>query len=215
MKELKKYSLVLLLLLPYAYAGDNQQEGSLNTHNGDGSTVNSNNNTQDESVSNTYNGAGSSSEIPVGSAIAPSYISNGLETCLRGSARSLQTGLVGYSSGLYKEDEDCNRRRDSKMLADLGMKVAAIGRLCQSDEVWRSMFVSGTPCPILKNGRLIVGKRAFLIMKMQPETYIPDYEDKEDWYNNILGIGEQVNEEIEQDTQSVSSVSSRFRSSEQ
>ena len=31
---------------------DNAQEGSLNTFNGDGSTVSSNNNTQDDSVSN-------------------------------------------------------------------------------------------------------------------------------------------------------------------
>ena len=54
----------------------NNQDGSLNT-NTVGSTVSSNNNSKDESVSNTYNGAGSSSSMPVGSAIAPSYMSNG------------------------------------------------------------------------------------------------------------------------------------------
>ena len=51
----------------------NNQDGSLNT-NTVGSTVSSNNNSKDESVSNTYNGAGSSSSMPVGSAIAPSLI---------------------------------------------------------------------------------------------------------------------------------------------
>jgi len=71
------FKLGFLLFTSVAIA--NQQDGSLNTYNGDGSNVNSNNNTQDDSVSNTYNGAGSSSEIPVGSAITPSYMSNGVE----------------------------------------------------------------------------------------------------------------------------------------
>jgi hypothetical protein len=72
------------------------------------------------------------------------------------------------------------------------------------------MFISGTPCPILSNGRLIVGKRAFLVMKMNPETYIPDYNKKtKEWYNTILKIGETVEDE-EEDT---SSVSDKFRSS--
>lgn len=204
------YWLIFLCLLSGAIFADNKQDGSLNTHNGDGSTVNSNNNTQDESTSNTYNGAGSSSEIPVGSAIAPSYISNGVETCLRGGSRSLQTGLIGYSSGRYKEDENCNRRRDAKMLADMGMKVAAIGRLCQDVEVWKAMFASGTPCPMLQNGRLVVGKRAFLIMKTQPETYIPDYETNRDYYNKLLAIGKE-DEEVSDDA---ATISERFRTSE-
>jgi len=209
MRELRKYSLVLMLVLSNAHASDNQQEGSLNTHNGDGSTVNSNNNTQDDSISNTYNGAGSSSEIPVGSAMAPSFMSNGMETCLKGVSGSVQTAVVGITSGKYKLDVDCNRRRDAKVLGDLGMKVAAIGRLCQSIEVWRAMFLSGTPCPMLQGGSLIVGKRAMLAMKMKPTTYIPDYKGNEDWYNQILSIGED-NEEATDDN---ISVSDRFRTS--
>ena len=189
----------------------NQQDGSLNTYNGDGSNVNSNNNTQDDSVSNTYNGAGSSSEMPVGSAITPSYMSNGVETCLKGIGSSVQTVVVGWSKGKYKIDEECNRRRDAKVLSDLGMKVAAVARMCESVEVWRSMFISGTPCPILSNGRLIVGKRAFLVMKMNPETYIPDYNKKtKEWYNKILQIGENTDDAEEDDDVSVSD---RFRSS--
>ena len=71
---------ILLACFFSAVASANQQDGSLNTYNGDGSNYNSNNNTEDTSVSNTYNGAGSSSEIPVGSAMTPSYMSNGVET---------------------------------------------------------------------------------------------------------------------------------------
>ena len=211
--------LILLLLAPLtSFATDttNSQEGSLNTSNVN-STVSSNNVTEDKSVSNTYNGAGSSSEIPVASAIAPSYMSNGAETCLQGSGSSLQTGVLGITQGGTDPDVDCNRRRDAKVLSDLGMKVAAVARMCQDPIVWRSMFVSGTPCPLLQNGKLIVGKRAFIVMKMEPETYIPDYgkvskrlTETQVWYNKILGIGETTNEE---DTEDAISISDKFRSS--
>jgi hypothetical protein len=192
--------------------GDNAQEGSLNTFHGDNSTTNSNNNTTDTSTSNTYNGAGSSSEIPVGSAITPSYMSNGIETCLKGIGSSVQTVVVGWSEGKYKIDENCNRRRDAKVLSDLGMKVAAVARMCEAVDVWKSMFLSGTPCPILSNGKLVVGKRAMLVMKRQPDVYIPDYnEDTQDWYNTILNIGgETVDEEDD-----IISVSVKFRSTQQ
>lgn len=202
------FRICFLLFTSVAIA--NQQDGSLNTYNGDGSNVNSNNNTEDKSVSNTYNGAGSSSEMPVGSAISPSYMSNGMDTCLKGTGGSLQTVGVGISSGSYDVDPECNRRRDAKVLSDLNMKVAAVARMCQSVDVWKAMFISGTPCPILSNGRLIVGKRAFLVMKMNPETYIPDYnKNTKEWYNTILKIGETVEDE-EEDT---SSISDKFRSS--
>ena len=210
---------------------DNNQDGSLNT-NTVGSTVSSNNNSKDESVSNTYNGAGSSSDMPVGSAIAPSYMSNGMETCLQGSGRSIQTGLIGYTDGSYEADVDCNRRRDAKLLSDLGMKVAAISRLCQgSVETFRAMMLSATPCPLIASGKLIVGKRAFLLMKTKPELYIPDYGSvrmgkhaiftkrpkfpkytkSQKWYNQILGIG--VDDDESQESGSDESVSDMFRRS--
>ncbi len=190
---------------------DNAQEGSLNTFHGENSTTNSNNNTQDDSVSNTYNGAGSSSEIPVGSAITPSYMSNGMDTCLKGTGGSLQTVGVGFSSGTYDIDPNCDRRRDAKLLSDLGMKVAAVSRMCESLEVWKAMLTSGTPCPILQNSRLVAGKRAYLALKMQPEIYIPDYNRKtKKWYDTILNIGETVNEEQAED---IISVSTKFRNS--
>lgn len=203
--------LLFLLLFSAAVSADNSQEGSLNTFHGDNSTTNSNNNTEDRSVSNTYNGAGSSSEMPVGSAITPSYMSNGMDTCLKGSGGSLQTVGVGISSGAYEVDPNCDRRRDAKLLSDLGMKVAAVSRMCESLEVWKAMLMSGTPCPILQNSRLVAGKRAYLALKMQPEIYIPDYNRKtKEWYDAILNIGETINEEQAED---IISVSSKFRSS--
>lgn len=185
----------------------NQQEGSLNTYNSD-STVSSNNTTTDTSTTNHYNGAGSSSEIPVGSAITPSYMSNGMDTCLKGGGGSLQTVGVGFSTGEYSTDINCQRLKESKLLSDLGMKVAAISRLCESVEVFRSMLLAGSPCPIIQNNRLVVGKRAFLALKSKPELFIPDYKDNADWYNGILQIGE-VTENVEESDMSVSDM---FRS---
>jgi hypothetical protein len=196
------------MMLSWVALGDNAQEGSLNTYHGENSTTNSNNTTQDDSVSNTYNGAGSSSEIPVGSAITPSYMSSGMDTCLKGSGGSLQTVGVGFSSGTYEVDPNCDRRRDAKLLSDLGMKVAAVARMCEATEVWRSMFLSGTPCPLLLNGKLVVGKRAVLAMKRQPEIYIPDYnKDTKEWYNIILNIGEEDTDEEDTTT----SIIAKFR----
>jgi hypothetical protein len=200
------------MLFSVVTLADNAQEGSLNTFHGDNSITNSNNSTQDTSTSNTYNGAGSSSEIPVGSAITPSYMSNGIETCLKGIGSSVQTVVVGWSEGKYKIDENCNRRRDAKVLSDLGMKVAAVARMCEAVDVWKSMFMSGTPCPILSNGKLVVGKRAMLVMKRQPEIYIPDYnKDTQDWYNTILNIGGEDTDEEDD----IISVSAKFRSTKQ
>jgi hypothetical protein len=213
---------------------ENNQDGSLNTNTVD-STVSSNNNSTDHSTSNTYNGAGSSSDMPVGSAIAPSYMSNGIETCLQGTGSSIQTGIVGYTTGNYKIDEYCNRRRNAKVLSDLGMKVAAIAVMCADEDVFRAMFVSGTPCPVIKGGRLVVGRRAFLLMKMQPDLYIPDYgevkvyrnatfskkppvnkySDTQKWYNSILGIGAENETEEITDNGASESVSDKFRRKQQ
>ena len=205
-----KRVIILWLIACFAIAESNNQEGSLNTSNVN-STVDSNNTTTDKSVSNTYNGAGSSSEIPVASAIAPSYMANGAETCLQGTSVSLQPGVIGITKGAFEEDEACNRRRDAKLLNDLGMKVASIARMCQEPDVWRSMFISGTPCPLLQNNQLVVGKRAFMLMRMEPEVYIPDYNNKtKEWYDKVLRIGEKTNEE---DTDDSVSISDRFRSS--
>ena len=201
---------LLFFISGLTYAS-NAQEGSLNTYHGEGAIVSSNNTTTDTSTSNTYNGAGSSSEIPVGSAISPSYMSNGMDTSLKGTGGSLQTVGVGFSSGGYEIDPNCDRRRDAKLLSDLGMKVSAVARLCQSLDVWKAMFVSGTPCPVLSNGKLVVGKRAFLVMKRQPETYIPDYNrDTKDWYNTLLNIGGGEATDEEDDN---TSISAKFRSS--
>jgi hypothetical protein len=176
--------------------------------NGDLNTQNSNNNNQ----STTNIGSNAGSRTPVPTAIAPSMMSSGSDTCLKSRGTGLQLLDIGLSGGYYAQDEECNRRRDARLFSDLGMMIPAISRMCQNEDNWKAMFVSGTPCPILVGGRMIYGKRATLAMRSQPALYIPNYEDDEEYYNSVLGIGKQDEEDNEDNVRTVS-VSERFRSS--
>lgn len=201
---------ILWLFASVAMAND--QEGSLNTYHGENSVTNSNNQTTDTSTSNTYNGAGSSSEIPVGSAISPTFMSNGSDTCLKGTAGSVQTVAVGFSSGGYTLDVDCTRLKYSRMLSALGLKVAAVSMLCQSEEVYKSMLLAGSPCPFISNGRLVAGKRGLMLIKQNPKLYIPDYKESRKYYDGILQIGKEVSADVQEDN---ISISDKFRSTKQ
>ena len=177
----------------------NNQNGDLNTN-----TQNSNNNNR----STTNIGAGAGAPTPVNTAIAPSLMSSGSDSCLRSRSSGLQALTIGLSGGYYIQDEECNRRRDAKVFKDLGMSVAAVSRMCQNEENWKAMFVSGTPCPIMVNGKMVFGKNAVLAMKTNPTVYIPDYKERKTYYNNILGIGREQN--VQEGTDSIS-ISDRFR----
>lgn len=197
--------LLLLLLCSPVFASDSQQNGDLNNNTQD-STVNSHNNTTNTTTQNI--GAGSGKPTPVNTAIAPSLMSSGQDTCLRSASGSMQLDIIGINGGRYVQDEECNRRKDAKVLKDMGMSIAAVSRMCQNNNNWTAMFIAGTPCPILVNGRMVFGKNAFIAMKNNPTLFIPDYEDNEKQYNQLLGIGVTVNEE---DTGDNISVSERYR----
>ena len=185
---------------------DNDQEGDLNSN----TQVGGNNTEGSYNSSKTYNGAGSSG-MPVNTAISPSLMSNGSESCLQSITGGVQLVGLGLSSGKYMQDTECNRRRDSITLSNMGMRVAAVSLMCQNPNVWRAMMMSATPCPIIKNGKLIVGKSALLEIKRNPELHIVDYSESKDYYDNILGVGSNDTTEVE----STTSVSARFRTSVQ
>ena len=185
---------------------DNTQQGDLNSN----TQVGGNNVEGSYNSSKTYNGAGSSG-MPVNTAISPSLMSNGTESCLQSVTGGVQLVGLGLSSGKYMQDTECNRRRDSITLSNMGMKVAAVSLMCQNPNVWRAMFMSATPCPIIKSGKLVVGRSALLEIKQNPELHIVDYSDNKDYYDNILGVGSNDTTEVE----STTSVSARFRTSVQ
>lgn len=185
---------------------ENNQEGDLNSN----TQVNGDNVDNSYNTNKTYNGAGSSG-MPVNTAISPSLMSNGTESCLQSVTGGLQLIGVGVSTGKYMQDTECNRRRDSITLSNMGMKVAAISLMCQNPSVWRAMFMSATPCPITKGGKLVVGRNALLEIKRNPELHITDYSDNKELYDNLLGVDTDDTPEVE----SATSVSSRFRTSVQ
>lgn len=177
--------------------------GGGDVQTGDLSQQNSNNN----NVNKTYNGAGSGSQMPASSAISPSLMSSGQQSCLRSITGGVQAIGFGISSGKYMQDEECNRRLNSITLANLGMKVAAVSLMCSDAAVWRALYLSATPCPILKGGRLLVGRNALLEIKSNPALWIPDYEEDQGFYDQLLAGG---NEDVTENTGE--SISDRFRS---
>ena len=200
--------LVITLLSVRIYAqtdsgNTSTQSGDLNT-NQQGATVDSNNETTTNT--NQYNGAGSASEIPVASAVAPSLMSGGNDSCLKSTSGGVSTLHIGISTGKYIQDEECNRRKDATVLFTINMKIAAITRMCQSDKVWLSMFQSGTPCPLIVNGKVVAGKNAYLTMKRKPELFVVGYEENKEYFDIALGInGESEDEQKENSGEPISS----------
>ncbi|MDB2618459.1 hypothetical protein N9X96_00220 [bacterium] len=183
------------------YEPDFDDGGEDTNIEGDLNTSNSNNG----NVSKTYNGAGSRS-MPVSTAISPSLMSSGQQSCLKSLSGGLQLMSVGISSGKYVQDAECNRRLNAITLSNMGMKVASVSLMCQNAQVWRAMFMSATPCPIIRGGRLLVGKMALLEVKSNPPMWIPDYEEDKEFYDELLAGGN--GNEIEE---SDASISDRFR----
>lgn len=203
---MNKLVLLLLLLSSFSY-GQNEQIGDLNSAEiNTNSTINSNNKTDNK----TYNGAGSSG-MPVTTAVAPSLMSSGNDSCLMSTSTATQFFVFGGSRGKYYQDVECNRRKNAKTLKELGLSIAAVAIMCTDKTTWRAMFDSGTPCPMIVNSRLVVGRVAYMSMRQNPELYIPSYKEDKYYYDTVLGIGKETDsEEINNDSRSISE---RFRTS--
>ena len=78
---------------------------------------------------------------------APSMSAYSQDLCIVGISGGVSTIGLSLSGGSYKTDENCERIKLSKVLSDLGMKVASVSILCQDPRVFYAMEQSGTPCP--------------------------------------------------------------------
>ena len=177
-----------------------RNEGDLNTNQ-----IGSNNNNR--TTNNTGPNAGA--QMPANTAVSPSLMSSGSESCLQSISGGLQLVGIGVSSGKYVQDKECNRRRNAITMSNMGMKIAAVSLMCQNADVWRAMLIAATPCPVVKYGKIIVGKRAMLEIKQRPDLLIPDYEDNKEFYDAILGMGVETDEADVPTT----SLSERYRTS--
>ena len=99
------------------------------------------------STTNNTTNAYSGDTRVTSSASAPSMSAMSQDLCVVGISGGISTFGVGVSGGTYMTDENCERIKLSKVLNDLGMKVAAVSILCQDPRVFFAMEQSGTPCP--------------------------------------------------------------------
>jgi hypothetical protein len=81
------------------------------------------------------------------SAFAPGLTSAGINSC----AGSISAGGAGtgfnFGFGSTYELDECTARANAAALAGLGLNLAALESLCQSDKMRRAINASGTVCP--------------------------------------------------------------------
>ena len=142
-------------------SGGYSQESTTTYQSGSSSTT---------STTNTTNAYSGDSRV-VQSSSAPSMSAMSQDLCVVGISGGFQKFGIGISGGTYRTDENCERIKLSKVLNDLGMKVAAVSILCQDERVFHAMIQSGTPCPY--NGK--IGNEALKEWKKYDKLR-PDYE---------------------------------------
>jgi hypothetical protein len=71
--------------------------------------------------------------------VAPGLAAAGLETCLGSASGTVSAIGFGIGGGSTYADEGCQARLDSRTLYAYGLKAAAVARLCQRVDIWRSM----------------------------------------------------------------------------
>ena len=111
------------------------------------STYESGSSSNTTSTTNNTTNAYSGDTRVVSSATSPSMSAMSQDLCIVGISGGISTFGLGVSAGTYRTDENCERIKLSKVLNDLGMKVAAVSILCQDARVFFAMEQSGTPCP--------------------------------------------------------------------
>jgi hypothetical protein len=220
LRQLLSLCVVTLICMTYSVqtvlAGDVTGDLSNNYEN---SNVDSGNTT------NNYNATGAGSAAPVMSAIAPTVMgAGGNDSCLMPSSTGIQVTMFGFSSGSAIQDDDCNRRKNARLLGTpqtiggLGLQVSAISIMCQDPVVFRSMMLANTPCPISETttGRLLMGKDAVRKYRENPAVYVVGYSLDKTFWDTFLE--EKVREEdalneMEATADNGPSISDMFRSS--
>ena len=96
---------------------------------------------------------------------APSVVVNNSDICKTAVAGTVQTQILGISSGVTVTDENCERIKLSRSLYSMGMKVAAVSTLCADPRVFDAMHMAGTYCPYMGS----IGKEAEEGWKKNPD----------------------------------------------
>jgi len=80
---------------------------------------------------------------------SPSVVVNNSDVCTSGYSGSVQTQVLGISSGITIKDTNCEMIKLSRSLFGMGMKVAAVSTLCADSRIFDAMYMASTYCPYM------------------------------------------------------------------
>jgi len=80
---------------------------------------------------------------------SPSVVVNNSDVCMSGYSGSVQTQVLGISSGVTIKDTNCEMIKLSRSLFGMGMKVAAVSTLCNDVRIFDAMWMAATYCPYM------------------------------------------------------------------
>jgi hypothetical protein len=119
-------------------------------------TQGQNTNTQSTSQADSAIGQGSNignnvfntaaPRIPTATAIAPAIVSSN-DTCMGSSSAGVSTVSIGISVGTTWRDENCVMLKNSRELWNMGLRNAAVARMCMDENNSLALEVTGVTCP--------------------------------------------------------------------
>jgi hypothetical protein len=80
---------------------------------------------------------------------SPSVVVNNSDVCTSGYSGSVQTQVLGISSGITIKDANCEMIKLSRSLFGMGMRVAAVSTLCADYRIFDAMWMAATFCPYM------------------------------------------------------------------
>jgi hypothetical protein len=116
------------------------------TTSNNGANSNSAGGNQGQSLSIDNHSLVEGTSIPVATAVAPQLVAS-YDACMGSSSAGIQGASFGVSVGGTWKDENCIMRKDATLLFNIGLKNAALARLCQDPKNRDAIETGGTICP--------------------------------------------------------------------
>lgn len=95
---------------------------------------------------NVKNGSDRKVKFPVATASGPALTTSN-DTCMGSASGGISTVSVGVSVGTTWTDENCVMLKNSREMWNMGMRQAAVNRMCMDEQNRESMEISGIECP--------------------------------------------------------------------
>ena len=129
---------------------------------------------------------------------SPSVVVNNSDVCTSGYSGSVQTQVLGISSGITIKDTNCEMIKLARSLFGMNMRVAAVATLCADPRIFDAMWMSASFCPYmgsigdsakqgwLDNPHMVPeGSQVFAAMAKTKEQQKIKEEPKKEGHNDI------------------------------